>query len=175
MKKQVAGVLMALGMNASLGAQQADVLIRFDGGIGVQPVANVVQPPNADGTFANVSRNIVRKVVPAGPWRIEDLSGTVWTDGRIRVRGRGLLLAAGNRIGQNADQSVFATLICEAAEPFTERSTTLTGVALDPNGDFVIDDVLSPAPFDCPSPVLLIRAASNGTWFATGIRANAHD
>jgi len=168
MKRQAAAVLMALGMSASLGAE-SNVLLKFDGGIGVQPVANVVQPPNADGTFANVSRNIVRKVIPAGPWRIEDLKATVWADGRIRVRGRGLLLAAGNRIGQNAGQSVFATLICEATEPFTERSTTLSGVPLDANGDFQIDDVLSPAPFDCASPVLLIRAASNAQWFAAGI------
>lgn len=175
MKKQIVAVVLALGMNASLGAQQSDVLIRFEGGIGVQPVANVVQPPNADGTFANVSRNIVRKVAPAGPWRIGDLRATVWTDGRIRVKGRGLLLAAGNSIGQNANQSVFATLICEGAEPFTERSTALAGVALDANGDFVIDDVLSPAPFDCASPVLLIRAASNGTWFAAGIRKTSDD
>jgi len=28
-----------------------------------------------------------------------------------------------DRIGQNANQSVFATLICEAAAPFVERST----------------------------------------------------
>ena len=45
--------------------------------------------------------------------------------GRIRVRGRGLLLASSNSIGQNANQSVFATLICEAAAPFVEHSTTV--------------------------------------------------
>ena len=65
--------------------------------------------------------------------------------------------------------SVFATLICEAAAPFIEHSTTLTGVPLAPNGDFKIDDVLVPMPDGCASPVLLIRTASGGTWFAAGI------
>lgn len=64
---------------------------------------------------------------------------------------------------------MFATLICEAAAPFTERNTTLTGVPLAPNGNFQIDDFLSPAPFDCPSPMLLIRNVANLSWFAAGI------
>jgi hypothetical protein len=69
---------------------------------------------------------------------------------------------------------VFATLICEAAAPFTERSTNLAGVPLAPNGDFEIDDVLkiddvlTPIP-DCASPMLLIRNAAGLAWFAAGI------
>jgi hypothetical protein len=35
-------------------------------------------------------------------------------------------------------------------------------------GDFEIDDVLTPAPSDCASPVLLNRNVA-GTWFASGI------
>jgi hypothetical protein len=174
MKKQAAAILLALGISGSVSAQEHNVLIRFEGGIGVQPVSNVAQPANADGTF-NVTRNVVRDVVPAGPWRIEDLKATVWLDGRIRVKGRGLLLAAGNRIGQNAGQSVFATLICEQAAPFTERSTAPAGVPLEANGDFVIDDVLSSMPFECPSPVLLIRSAGSRAWFAAGIRKLGDD
>ncbi|HEY3160674.1 MAG TPA: hypothetical protein VGJ78_17030, partial [Vicinamibacterales bacterium] len=57
----------------------------------------------------------------------------------------------------------------EAVAPFVLRNTTLTGVPLEPNGDFEIDDVLTPAPTDCASPVLLIRSAGNQTWFAAGI------
>jgi hypothetical protein len=63
---------------------------------------------------------------------------------------------------------VFATLICEAAAPFTLRNTDTAGVALEPNGDFRIDGVLSPAPVGCASPVLLIRN-TGGAWFAAGI------
>src|SRR5262249_56741897 len=55
-----------------------------------------------------------------------------------------------------------------AAAPFIEHSTTLTGVPLAPDGDFKIDDVLVPMPDDCASPVLLIRSANGGNWFAAG-------
>jgi hypothetical protein len=166
-------VVALLGALASVGmvsARDRDVLVRFDGGIGVIPVQGVVAPANADGTFANVTRNIVRGVNPgAGPWRISDLKAAIDTDGRIRVRGRGLLLASTDKIGQNANQSVFATLICEATAPFVEHNTNVAGVPLAANGDFRIDDVLSQAPTSCASPVLLIRNLA-GVWFAAGIQ-----
>jgi hypothetical protein len=109
-------------------------------------------------------------VNPAGPWRIGSLKAEIKTNGRIHVTGRGLLLAAGDSIGLNANQRVFATLICEATQPFQERSSAFTGVALEPNGDFEIDDVLDSIPATCASPVLLIRSAGNGSWFAAGIQ-----
>jgi hypothetical protein len=115
-------------------------------------VANGAGPVNADGTFPNVKLNIVRGVPPgAGPWRIADLKADIETNGRIKVRGRGLLLASSNSIGQNAGQSVFATLICEAVAPFVEHSTSFS-VPLAADGDFRIDDVLSSVPSTCPSP-----------------------
>jgi hypothetical protein len=65
---------------------------------------------------------------------------------------------------------VFATLICETVAPFVERNTG--PVHLSAAGDFRIDDVLSPRPpADCATPVLLIRSAQGGSWFAAGIRA----
>jgi hypothetical protein len=126
----------------------------------------------------------VKGVVPApGPWRITDLHADVAADGRIRVRGRGLLLASGDNIGRNGNLRVFATLICEAAAPFVERNSAASvdgvvfegAVALEPDGDFRIIDTLKtvgnvgdPVPSECPSPTLLIRA-SNGAWLAAGI------
>src|SRR3984893_6317643 len=121
-----------------------DTLVRFKGGIGVIPVSNVAGTANPDGTFPNVTRNIVRPVNPAPQiWVISALRADVKVDGSIHVDGRGLLLGGGNQIGFNANASVFATLICEAVAPFTERSTNAAGVALSPNGDFRIDDVLT--------------------------------
>ena len=149
-----------------------DSLVRFKGGIGVIPVSSgvAIAPTSATAaTVESVNRNIVRTVQPPGQiWVIANLRAEVKTDGRIKVRGRGLLLGGGNGIGTNANQSVFATLICEAVAPFTLRNTALTGVPLEPNGDFRIDDVLSPPPSDCASPVLLIRNLG-GAWFAAGI------
>ena len=168
MVKKAAVIVLTLGIVGHVSAAGQDSLVRFEGGIGVIPVSNVIT--NADGTFANVNRNVVRGVNPAGQiWVIRNLRADVETDGSIKVSGRGLLLGGGNNIGLNANASVFATLICEAAAPFTERSTTAAGVRLEPNGDFRIDDVLTPAPTSCPSPVLLIRSAGNRSWFAAGI------
>jgi hypothetical protein len=166
---------LIVGVAWSVAASSDDTLVRFKGGIGVIPVSAAAGAANADGTSSSVSRNVVRGVNPPGQiWRITDLSAEVSIDGRIRVSGKGLLLAGGNGIGTTAGQSVFATLICEAAMPFTLRSTTATGVALRPNGDFEIDDMLSPAPGSCASPVLLIRNVA-GAWFAAGVPEVGHD
>jgi hypothetical protein len=135
----------------------------------VIPVSNVTV--NADGSVT-VSRNAVRGVNPPGQiWTIDRLRAEVDEDGHIVVDGRGLLLAGGSNIGLNGNQSVIATVICETLAPFTLHSTPAPGVALGPDGDFVIDDTLSPPlPTTCASPVLLIRStAGTGPWFAAGI------
>src|SRR5581483_85780 len=137
MMKRTALILALLAVAGSAATQARDLLARFDGAVGVVPAAAGAGPANPDGTFPNVKSNIVRGVPPgAGPWRIADLRAEVDVDGHVRVRGRGLLLASSNSIGQNANQSVFATLICEPVAPFTEHSTPRTGVPLDVNGDF---------------------------------------
>lgn len=167
---KTSALVMALGVAAGVfaaPAMAAGSLVLFDGGIGVIPVST---GQGQDPTATVVNRNIVRGVQPPGQiWVIRDLKADVKDDGQIRVQGRGLLLGGGNNIGGNANANVFATLICEAAPPFTERNTDLAGVPLDPDGDFRIDGALNPAPADCASPVLLIRNAANKGWFAAGI------
>jgi len=162
---------MAIGIAGGVfaGAAMADgTLVKFDGGIGVIPVSSGVAVAGVT-TSTTVNRNFVRGVAPPGQiWVIKDLKAEVKDDGRIRVNGKGLLLGGGNNVGGNGNASVFATLICEAAAPFTERNTA-PPVPLDADGDFRIDDVLNPAPpAVCDSPVLLIRNAA-GAWFAAGI------
>jgi hypothetical protein len=152
--RNIFAIAVALGL--ALPAAADDRLVRFDGGIGVIPTGS--------------SNTTVRGVAAAGQiWVIARLTADVQSDGSITVDGRGLLLGAGNNVGLNANASVFATLICEAAAPFVQRNTDLAGVPLEPNGDFRIRGSLSPAPTSCPSPVLLIRNAANGGWFAAGI------
>ncbi len=166
MVKKALAYMLFLGVIYPLSAVAEDTLARFKGGIGVIPVSSGV---GLAATAVVVNRNIVRGVQPAGQiWVIHKLDAKVGTDGHITVDGKGLVLAGGNNAGR-AGQSVFATLICEAAAPFTERNTDLAGVPLAPNGDFKIDDMLSPAPFDCTSPMLLIRNAAGLAWFAVGI------
>jgi hypothetical protein len=145
-----------------------DTLVRFRGGIGVDVVASVT----ANGGTTTVSPNTVRGVSPPGdPWRIADLAAKISTDGHILVVGRGLLLAGGNGIGTNGGQSVFATLFCGPAASASASSSSVTGVPLDAEGNFTINDVLSPAPPNrCDTPVLLIQTtAGTHPWFAAAI------
>ena len=137
-------------------ASSADDELEFKGGIGVVPVSSV----NASGIGAP---NVVLGVQPGGqPWVIARLEAEV-KGGRITVEGRGLLLAGGNGIGTPGGQSVEARLFCGGVA----HDTGL--VALAPDGDFRIDDALTPAPpATCDAPVLLIVNAA-GRWFAAGI------
>jgi hypothetical protein len=134
----------------------AQNLVRFSGGIGVIPTGS--------------TNTTVRGVAAAGQiWVIQDLAADVKQDGGIRLDGRGLLLGSGNAVGSNANRSVFATLFC-ANDGNVQHSSNPAGVPLEVNGDFRIDDTLSPAlPNPCTSPVLLIRSAGSGSWFAAGI------
>jgi hypothetical protein len=122
-------------------------------------------------------------VQPAGqPWVIADFHATVKADGHITARGKGLVFAGGDTTGTalvitdgvaKASLSVFATLVCENKAPFVERNTAAAGVPLAANGDFTIDDMLSPPPpASCATPVLLIRNAPGGGWFSAGIQKN---
>jgi len=178
MIRKVLAYLLFLGVTFPLSAAaDDDTLARFKGGIGVIPVSSGVAPVVSQLTSEVVNRNFVRGVQPAGQiWVIDKLEARVRMNGHIRVKGKGLILGGGNNAGRATGQSVFATLICEAAAPFVERSTTLTGVLLAPNGDFEIDDMLAPLPpFECASPMLLIRTAGSGNWFAVGIPRQGND
>jgi len=158
----VCGLLVTLVLAVTgVASAQTTIDLKFRGGIGVIPVTGV--SATGVGTL-----NVVRGVNPAGPWRIADLKADVSSDGHILVKGRGLLLAAGNGIGTNAGASVFATLFCGAAAPAPFSSTR---VALELDGDFRIEGLLSPLPpVTCEAPVLLIRnGAGSGVWFAAGI------
>jgi hypothetical protein len=159
-RKGMAAALL-LPMLALLFASSAmanDILVEFKGGIGVIPVSSLGPPSVA---------NVVQGIQPAGePWRISALRAQVTKNGRIHVEGRGLLLAGGNGIGTNGGQKVFASVISGT----TVSSTPVANVvALADDGDFTIDDVLSPVPASVSqTPILLIRNEA-GVWFAAGI------
>ncbi len=148
----VLAICATIPVAASADDGQGDTLVRFDGGIAETPVSNVN------------TANVVLGVRPGGqPWVIAALTAKVKTDGRISVNGRGLLLAGGNGIGTTGGQSVEARLFCDGVQ----HDTGL--VPLEMDGDFEINDVLTPTPPNpCNHPVLLIVNA-NGVWFAAGI------
>ena len=137
MKKALVLVAFLTALFPLSALAQSNTLVVFDGGIGVIPVSSAV---GAGPTSPIVNLNIVRGVQPAPNRVIRDLPASVKTNGTIHVVGLGLLLGGGNGIGSNANASVFATLFCGA----TAQSTNPAGVPLQPDGDFLINDVLSP-------------------------------
>ena len=172
MLKKMLALSLFLGIGLPLSTFADDSLVKFKGGIGVIPVSSGVAVPPTLGTaqvVESVNRNIVRGVQPPGQiWVIADLRADVKADGlgSIKVRGKGLLLGGGNNIGFNAGQSVRATLLCTNDGNVLHDSGL---VPLEANGDFRIEDVLSPAPpTPCDNAVLLIRNPA-GAWFAAGI------
>ena len=181
--KIASALLLATVALAPPSAIADDTLVTFDGAIGAEPVASgVVTVPGAT-TATTVNLNNIRGVnAPNTPWTIADFQAEVTADGHITANGKGLIFAGGDTIGTAIGTSasggaavinVFATLICENTAPFTDRNTNAKGVPLAANGDFTIDDMLSPpppAPSSCATPVLLIRNAGNKNWFAAGIQ-----
>jgi hypothetical protein len=149
----VVAVLALLAL--PLQAKADDRLARFDGGIGVIP-----QSRNG--------LNTVRGTGPGGqPWVISRLTADVRADGRISVDGRGLLLAGGDNIGFNGNQTVRARLFCGLIAFDSDQA-----VRLEPNGDFRIEGHLGAVPTPCDNAVLLIinvPAAGVPVWFAAGI------
>jgi len=169
MKNVLIAAVLGLAL-ASTTISADDVLVRFNGGIGVDPVSGIT-------STGAPALNVVRGVPPGGfPWVIKRLRADVRVDGRIAVDGRGLLLAGGNVLGTNGGQRVLALLFCGAPGAnggvgnATVHSSDPNGVALAANGDFQIDDVLTPAPpATCDNPVLLIATPGTHHWFAAGI------
>jgi hypothetical protein len=147
----VVSVLGAMAQSAL-----AQNLVAFSGGIG-------------DITTGSTDTTVLGVPAAGQIWVIRDLTAEVKVGGLIQVDGRGLLLGAGNGVGSNGGASVFATLFC-TNDGNVPHNSSLAGVPLQVNGDFRIQDSLSPAPPDtCTSPVLLIRVVGPGSWFAAGI------
>lgn len=154
------GIILGVVPAAQALADEAP-LATFNGGIGV-----LGAPSGA-----------IRGVAPAGAiWAIDSLDAVVRTSGKITVKGRGLVFGNTNNAGRTTNNFVAATFICENSNTAAQFSTPARTVTLATNGDFRIDDVLSPPPpLVCPSPMLLIRnggSATNpnlGGWFAVGV------
>jgi hypothetical protein len=170
--------LAAAGLGAAGSALAGDEFLKFDGGIGSQPYANVGNVPTPNAVFG---------INPGGrPWVIRKLRATVTADGRISVKGLGLLLGGGNGVGtigldptnsaRVAPRDVSVSLFCNGeATPFNSPAAPLD----ISTGNFTIKGTLEGVlPQTCAAPVLLVRANTNGTpgpWFAAGIPAGSDD
>ena len=163
-RSSLAATLLAAGCVLPIAASAADLVARFDGGIGVQPA------------LVGGAANTVNDTQPAGrPWVIADLRAQVFADGTFDVRGEGLLLAGAPNVGRTNNASVRLRLYCGAG-PTLVSFTSEEAVALEPDGDFRLRGQLNVVnqPLVCDNATLLIlnagqSAAAPGGWFAAGI------
>jgi hypothetical protein len=178
MMKRALAYTLFFGMVFSLPAAADNANLQFNRGIGVDPVTCPAAPAVCAGT-GTVVLNVVRGQQPGGQiWTINKLKAQVSASGSIQVSGKGLVLGGGNSAGgiPAAGLNVFATLSCLSTGTFALSSTSLTGVAVSPRGDFQINDMLSsPLPAACPNPLLLIQSTTNNHWFALGIVGSSSD
>jgi hypothetical protein len=126
--------------------------------------------------------NITIRTVPSGgaPWVVDNGKVQLDSDGRLRIRVKGLVITSGalangnpvpdNLVGTTANvTTVHAALTCGGpggGVPFT--FTTTEAVPLSPAGDFEIDTQI-PVPAVCAQPIVLIRIgtpAAPGPWIA---------
>jgi hypothetical protein len=164
-------LILSVAFVASMRAASDDRDVRFEGGIGVDPVIGVTAGPPAAAT-----PNTVRSVAPGGlPWVIRQLSADWSQNGHIHVAGRGLLLAGGNSIGTpGALTSVVAAFFCGPGS--TTPAETTPAIPLNAAGNFTFNGTgFSAPPSPCVAPVLLIRASASGPWLAAGIPAAGHE
>ncbi len=163
-QKTMVLLVLASGLSAFTSAALADdnnVLVKFDGGVGSQPFAS--------GAGGVPIPNDVKGVPPGGrPWPIGDLKATVRLDGTLSVKGKGMILGGGGNVGRPAiPRQVAATLFCG------DVAMTSAPTDLDAAGNFTISGALSAVPPNpCTAPILLIRnyaGGAPGPWFAAGI------
>ncbi|MBE0626028.1 MAG: hypothetical protein IH606_14580 [Burkholderiales bacterium] len=165
-------IVIALGIAAGIfasPAMAAGTLLKFDKGIGVDPVAGI-----ANGAPV---LNVVKGVNPGGrPWAIGKLKVRVKEDGTISAKGQGLIFSATDNIGTaGAVTQVQASLFCGA----DTVSLDSPAAPLDTNGNFNIVGSLGAAPPNpCLKPILLIRSsngATPGNWFAAAVPGDDSD
>jgi len=165
--RYLSAVSLAL-VAAAASAAQPPVLLKFKGGIGVDPLT-------AAGGVDTL--NVVRGINPGGrAWVIRKLDATVYTDASIVVRGKGLLFSSGEVIATRGPVGqVVATLACGSADAAATKYTS-ESAPLNDAGNFTIRGTLRDTAGNsaylqpgCANPQLLIRASATGGWFAAGI------
>lgn len=98
------------------------------------------------------------------PWSIDEAKGELDVNGKLEVRVRGLVLAAGTNTGVNPLATFSAVVSCLAADRSTQNVSTLPFPATS-SGDADIEAFVT-LPRPCIAPIVFVTTAG-GAWLAT--------
>jgi len=150
-----AGSLWRPGLaHASPADETNDVILKFGTMAGVSGIF-VGAPTNPDGGTP------IRGIHGGGfPWTLDEAKGELHSNGRLRVRVRGLVLAAGPAVGTNPIPTFRAIVSFEGAAPiFTDPVLAST------TGDADIETTVS-LPRPGFAPIIFVGPGTAPVWFA---------
>ncbi len=148
---------LMLGMQAAVTAD-TQVILRFESMVGVPTALTGTQAP-------------IRGVNGGGiAWTLRSAEGRLLQGGDLRIKVRGLVLAAGTSIGSNPAASFRGLVSCLGSDGtitnvMTDPFPATTGPASAGGGNAVIHAVLT-LPHPCIAPIIFVTSAT-GSWFAT--------
>jgi hypothetical protein len=131
-----------------------------------------------DGPFLGDANEVRGVEGDEAPWAVESVRGSLDTDGRLRIRVRGLVFkddpsVPPDLVGTN-DEAEFRGLVsCLTEGDGTTPSVNVVtqGFPATTSGDSNIDAVVS-LPNPCIAPIVMVLAGSEDKWFAiTGFEA----
>ncbi|MDA4118145.1 MAG: hypothetical protein OK455_07360 [Thaumarchaeota archaeon] len=128
-------------------------------------------PPSGDifdfhsmvGNLAGPGSPVVAGINPAGgAWMVAAAEADLLGSGQINISLQGLVLVSTGTVP--AGLNIEATLACQTGTS-TWSYTTTSPVPLPSSGNAVINQAIT-LPTPCPAPIVLIRSATSGSWFA---------
>lgn len=152
---------LSLACASASASAQAEKVLEFDTMAGVS------------GAYVGPA-NPIRGISGGGlPWRLDEAKGELRRDGRLEVRVRGLVLAAGPSAGTNTQPTFRAAVSCQVTQ--VVEGTNVAAVTnvftgefpATATGDSDIEAQLT-LPAQCIAPIIFVTNAA-GRWFsATG-------
>lgn len=116
------------------------------------------------------TQNPIRGINGGGlPWTLSSASGELKANGRLEIKVRGLVFAAGPNTGSNTVASFRAIVSCLTADGGVENVMTdpfpaTTGPASSGGGNAKIETTVN-LPQPCIAPIVFVTSP-NGAWFA---------
>ena len=166
--RRTLGVAM---MAVLVGVWTAGFAIADDGDHGKRRILEFSSMYGVDGPFVN--NNSIRGVLGDElPWEVGHVSGSLRSDGFLRIEVRGLVFSNDPSVPVNLrginDEDQFRALVSCLAENGSQISTvniTTGGFSATKTGDSRIETHVN-LPKQCVAPIIFILSGSEDKWFA---------